>query len=536
MKRLRFLRAVAIVAVLTTSTLAALVAAPPSQAAVDPTTLLVANNYNPTTFDPAIAYDQVGPAVFRSTYEQLVRLKGASTSQYEGVLATHWTANAAKTIWTFSLRKGVMFHDGTPFTAEAVRFSINRTLAINQAASFIMGQFMDTHSVRVLDPYTVQFHLNVPAPRLLAAMASQWGNWVVSPAAIKAHTIKKDLGQAWLATHDAGSGPYTISQYLPNQSITLVKFPGYWRGWAGHHVDRVVMTFVTQEATRRGLIEKGDIDLTLTFSPQNLRAMQQNPRLKVDLSPGVLQEELVPTVSGPFASVAARQALAYAFDYNAMNTSFLKGFAVQAQGPIAHGIYGHNLALPLYRTDLAKARRLFAAAGVKPGTTVTAWYIADDTIARQIALITQGQLAQLGISVKLTGYDTAAFQNAQGGNEPIARRPNLWVSNWFPDYSDPIDVITPLYHSRTGASGAVNMGLYHNAEVDRLLAQAAVTADPAKQQKLFDRLQYILTWSDPAAVYISDTAYQSVYRTTVHGFVVNPTYGNTFEYYPLWKS
>jgi len=507
----------------------------PVGAATDAATLYVANNYNPTSFDPAIAYDQVGPAVFRNCYDQLVKLKGASTSQYQGDLATSWEANAAKTVWTFHLRHGVLFHDGTPFTAAAVQYSIQRTFAINQGPSFILGQFMSIKGVEVADPYTVRFHLNIPAPRLLAAMSSQWGNWIVSPATIQKHTVKKDWGQAWLANHDAGSGPYLLSQYSPNSSVTLTQFPQYWGGWSGKHVSRVVMTFITQEQTRRQLIEKGDIDLTLTFSPQNLRAMQGNSQLRVDLSPGVLQEELVPTEYGPFSRVQARQALAWAFDYDAMNTIFLKGFAEQSQGPIAHHIFGHDAKLPMYHADLNKAKQLFAQAGVKPGTTVTAWYIADDQLARQIALITQAQLGQLGIQVKLTGMDTAAFQNAQAGNATLDKRPNLWVSNWFPDYSDPIDVITPLYRSKSGANGAVNMGLYSNKQVDRLLDTAAVTTDPTKQQDLFNQIQYILTISDPAAVYISDTSYEQVYRASLHGFYSNPTYGNTFDFYTIWK-
>jgi len=504
----------------------------------DAQTVVVAYNYNPTSLDPGIAYDGLGPLLFRNCYEQLLRLKGSSTTQYEGELATRWTSNAAKTIWTFYLRKGVLFHDGTPFTADAVRFSIDRTLAINQSPAFIMGQFMTPNDVKVIDPYTVQFRLKKPAPDLLAAMASQWGNWIVSPAAITAHTVKHDRGQAWLANHDAGSGPYMLSRYVPNSSITMVKFPGYWRGWSGHHINRIVVTFATQEATRRSLIERGDADITLTFSPQNLRAMAKEPQLKEDVTPGVLQEVLVPTVAGPFASPKARLALAYAFDYDAMNQQFLKGFAIQAQGPVAHGIFGHDFALPIPHTDLTKARQLFAEAGVKPGTKLTAWYISGDLIAREIALITQAQLGQLGFNVQISERDGSAYINAQGESpsaEPVGQRPNLWVSNWFPDYSDPIDVTTPLYHTRTVSAGAVNMGLYSNHEIDMLLAQAAVTADRAKQQQMFNRIQYILAWSDPAAVYISDASNSYVYRTTLHGFNSNPIYGYTFDFYPMYK-
>lgn len=125
--------------------------------------------------------------------------------------------------------------------------------------------------------------------------------------------------------------------------------------------------------------------------------------------------------------------------------------------------------------------------------------------------------------------------NLQGGGAPAAARPNLWATNWFPDYSDPIDVITPLYHTKIASLGAVNMGLYSNKDVDTLLARSAVATDPVAQQALFDRAQRILTVDDPAAAYISDTSYDQVYRSNLHGFYSNPVYGNTFDFYPLYK-
>ena len=530
----RFPSSLALVAVLAAS-LAAGAPRSVTHAATDSHTLYVANYQWDPNYDPGTQYGQVGPVIFRNCYDSLVRLKGAGTSQYQGDLATSWTANAAKTIWTFNLRQGVRFHDGTLFTADAVQFSIDRLLTLNQGPAFILGQFMNQKSIKILGPNKIEFDLTEAAPRLLAAMSSQWANWIVSPAAIKAHTVKNDSGQAWLVNHDAGSGPYMIQNAVTNSSVDLVKFTNYWGGWSGQHLNRIVMNYVPEEQTRRELIEKGDVDLTLFFSPQNLIALQQNPQLKVDLSPGVLQELLIPTMSGPFASPLARQALAYAFDYDAMNKVFLKGFAIQAQGPIAHTIYGHDSSLPLYHTDLAKAKQLFAQAGVKSGTTLTLWYISNDQLAKQIALITQGQLGQIGINVQLVGKDSTTINNAEGGTEPASQRPNLWATNWFPDYSDPIDVITPLYHSKGNLGGAVNMGLYSNTRVDALLAKAAITANAAAQQALFNQIQTILTITDPAATYISDTSYQQVYRATLHGFYDNPTYGNTFDFYPMYK-
>ncbi len=532
----RFRTPLALTAALLASLVPCSLRAVTTQAATAVNTLYVANYEWDPSYDPGTQYGQVAPVIFRNCYDSLVRLKGSNTSVYEGDLATSWSSNAAKTVWTFNLRKGVHFHDGTLFNASAVQFSIDRLLTLNQGPAFILGQFMNQKSIKILGPYKIEFDLTEAAPRLLAAMSSQWANWIVSPAAIKAHTVKNDAGQAWLVSHDAGSGPYMIQSAVTNTSVTLVKFNQYWGGWSGKHVSRVVMTYVPEEQTRRELIEKGDVDLTLFFSPQNLIALQKNPQLKVDLSPGVLQELLIPTVSGPFAGPLARQALAYAFDYDAMNKQFLKGFAVQAQGPIAHTIYGHDNSLPMYHTDLAKAKQLFAQAGVKAGTKVTLWYISNDQLAKQIALITQGQLGQIGITVQIVGKDSSTINNAEGGNEPASQRPNLWATNWFPDYSDPIDVITPLYHTKGNLGGAVNMGLYSNKQVDALLAKAAVTTNAAAQQVLFNKIQTILAITDPAATFISDTSYQQVYRAALHGFYSNPTYGNTFDFYPMYKS
>ena len=132
-------------------------------------TLVVAYPTTPSSLDPAVAYDGAGPSVLRGLYEGLVRMKSASTSEVEGVLATGWSSNAGKTIWTFHLRHGVRFHDGTPLDAAAVKASLLRTLKMNQAPAFITGQFVSASGITVRDPYTLEFALSAPAPRLLYA-------------------------------------------------------------------------------------------------------------------------------------------------------------------------------------------------------------------------------------------------------------------------------------------------------------------------------------------------------------------------------
>lgn len=499
-------------------------------------TLVVAYPTTPSSLDPAVAYDGAGPSVLRGLYEGLVRMKGASTSEVEGVLATSWSSNARKTIWTFHLRHGVRFHDGTPLDAVAVRASLLRTLKMNQAPAFITGQFVSASGITVRDPYTLEFALSAPAPRLLYALASQWGTGIVSPVAVKAHTVKGDSASAWLASHDAGTGPYTIGQVVPGQSVTMVKYSGYWRGWAGPHVARVIVSYVAEVSTRRSLVEKGDADISNTFTPQDLTAMRGNAQLATDTGYGLQNVTLAPTVAGPFASVAARQALAYAFDYAALPHSLLKGYALASQGPLARAAYGHDGSLPAPRTDLARAKALFAQAGVKPGTSVTLWYEAGDETQRDVALVAQGQLAQLGIAVQIQAHDSATYFNLLFSNQPASKRPNLWVVTWYPDYNDAVDWLSPLYHGRdSGGDGSANAGLYRNAEVDRLLGQASTTLDAAARQRMLDRIQTILTVEDPAAVPVTEIPNSTVYRRSLRGYFYNPVYTLTYDYYSLSK-
>lgn len=499
-------------------------------------TLVVAYPTTPSSLDPAVAYDGAGPSVLRGLYEGLVRMKSASTSEVEGVLATGWSSNAGKTIWTFHLRHGVRFHDGTPLDAAAVKASLLRTLKMNQAPAFITGQFVSASGITVRDPYTLEFALSAPAPRLLYALASQWGTGIVSPAAVKAHTVKGDFASAWLASHDAGTGPYTIGQVVPGQSVAMVKYPGYWRGWAGPHVGRVIVSYVAEVSTRRSLVEKGDADISNTFTPQDLTAMRGNAQLATDTGFGLQNVTLAPTVAGPFASVAARQALAYAFDYAALPHSLLKGYALASQGPLARAAYGHDGSLPAPRTDLARAKVLFAQAGVKPGTSVTLWYEAGDETQRDVALVALGQLAQLGIAVQIQAHDSATYFNLLFSNQPAAKRPNLWVVTWYPDYNDAVDWLSPLYHSRdSGGDGSANAGLYRNAEVDRLLGQASTTLDAAARQRMLDRIQTILTVEDPAAVPVTEIPNSTVYRRSLRGYFYNPVYTLTYDYYSLSK-
>jgi ABC-type transport system substrate-binding protein len=175
-------------------------------------------------------------------------------------------------------------------------------------------------------------------------------------------------------------------------------------------------------------------------------------------------------------------------------------------------------------------------AGVKPGTTMTMWYQSEDETTRNAALIMQAQLAQLGIQLKLQAESATAVISEYYGNTPAAQRPNFFVWYWYPDYNDPADWLFPQYDSHEMGSAGANGGFYKNKTVDQLLEKAQTMSRTAPRLKLYNQVQNIVTWTDPAAVFLADLPESTVYRTALHGYYLNPVYTATYDYYGMWKS
>lgn len=494
-------------------------------------TLIVAYNEAPVDLDPASSYDSQAEAVLRGEYESLVTLQGSSTTAVTGALAMSWTSSPDHKVYTFHLRHGVTFHDGTPFTADAVQASYTRELVMNQGPAFILGQFFSPKGIKVVDPYTVQFTLSAPSTIFLQALTSQWGTHIISPQAIAQHP--KDL-HTWLQSHEDGTGPYTLSSMVPGQSYTLVKYPKYWGGWSGAHVSTVIVRIITADATRRELVGRGDADIANGLTPSDMVALSSNPAVDAAQRYGARNLSLVMDVYGPLASTAARQAMLYAFDYNAFVKDLLHGYGLQAQGPMPRTIADHDTSLMLYPTDLAKARALLAQAGVASGTKMTLWYQAEDEITKEAAEVMQAQLAQIGLDLSIQAVESTTLTGTFYSNKPASQRPNFIAWYWYPDYNDAGDWLYPQYDSSQVAGAGSNGGYYKNAMVDTLLVQAANTVDPVKRSLLYKKVQQVLV-ADPPAVWLADLPETTAVRRSVHGYLLNPAYTDSYDYYALSK-
>src|SRR5215212_2892320 len=236
-------------------------AAPSRRLQAEPGTLIIAMNGSPSDLDPHSVYDYRSAMPLRGPYEGLIALEGGATDKYVPVLAESWEANDDKSVWTFTIRSGVTFHDGTPVDAEAVRASFERFLTMGLGPAGAMRRFIDDPAqITASDERTVVFDCGGPQPLLEAYLTSQYGPLILNVPGVKQNEADGDLGHAWAQLNEEGlgTGPYRIVEFEPEQQLVLERYDDYWGGWEGNHFDRVIFRVVPENETRRQLIEQGE--------------------------------------------------------------------------------------------------------------------------------------------------------------------------------------------------------------------------------------------------------------------------------------
>ena len=511
----------------------------PVAAQDDLETLTIAMNGTPSDLDPHSAYDYRSAIALRGPYEGLIALKGAATDEYEGVIAESWEPNADKSVWTFSIRPGVTFHDGSPVDAEAVRASFERFLTLGLGPSSAIARFVsDPAKITAPDAMTVVFDLGKPQPLFESYLTSQYGPLVMNTKLVMEEEADGDLGHGWAQLNEEGlgTGPYRIVSFDPNQQLVMERYDGYWRGWEGAHFGRVEIRVVTENETRRQLIEQGDVDIVDNLVPEALLALEQNPDLVVNRSYSSEVDYLMLTVTGPLASPEARQALCHAFPYEEVVQGVYKGYGKRAVGPVAEVVRGFDPATFSYTTDLAKAKELLAQAGVEEGTEITLTQESGDENVKAAMGLFQANLAEIGLNLTIDTVDLGTFTATIFGDAPVEERPMVVPWFWWPDYNDAWNHVYPQVSCEAWGSKGTNSGFYCNPRVEELLNASRDEADPAAYQAALTEIQQIVTRDDPAAIYYMQREWTTILRKQIQGFVFNPINIGTYDFYRLSRA
>lgn len=497
---------------------------------IDTSTLTIAIEFEHAGNDPAVIYDN-SSRIIVAMYEDLVTLK-PGTTEIAPQLATEWKVSPDGKDYTFTLRQGVKFHDGTDLTSEAVKLSLERMAAINKGPAWMFAG--EWSSIETPDPQTVVFHLNKSDPAFLAKLAGPAGPEIISAKAIKDHA-GTDNGQAWFLENEAGTGPYTLSKWDRGQQVALKKFDQYWGGWQGNHVSNVVFKYVKESSSQLMLLEKGEIDVAPGLPTDTILDLKKNPKPGIKIVNGQTQNILSLVLncqSGPLKDKRVRQAVAYAVDYDGLLKNVWGGLYEPLLGPLPSADPNHFAGTYSYKFDLAKAKELLTAAGYPDGGFTLKLGLSENSAPfRAIAETVQANLKQVGVDVQIETYAWGTLYDLEGKVDTAL---DLMPIGNYPDYADSSSMLGNEFGSWAWGVNGWNFSFYKNDQVDELLKQVNSTTDATARAQLFQQIQALIV-DDMPLVSIGTRVDNMAMRDYVQGYYTRPMMSNSYPVYEMYK-
>ncbi|TMI71525.1 MAG: peptide ABC transporter substrate-binding protein [Bacillati bacterium ANGP1] len=435
-------------------------------------TLRVGLNADPPNLDPHQSTAAVDRQVFQNLYDKLVDIN--QNLEIVPMLATSWQIADGGRTYTFKLRQGVVFHDGTPFNAEAVKFNFERMLD----KSFGSPRFNEVNlvtGVTVVDPYTVRISLEKPYSPFLAVLSDRAG-MMVSPAAAQ------KLGKG-LAREPVGAGPYKFVEKRPQERIVLERFDQHWDKNAGN-IDRIIYRPFTDENARLANLRAGELDIIDQVAPTEVPKLRTDPVLRLLERSGLEWQGVWIMVAGPpFNNKLLRQALNATIDRGTLVNVVFGETAVPANGPFPPALFTYdvpvNSRIPERNLDLA--RQKLRDAGMPSGFSFTL-KITPGRVAQQVAQVIQSMAADAGIKVNIEIVEFGAILS-QGETHKFEAILLGWSGRPDPDGNIYGDFVT---------DGGLNFSAYSNPRVDTLLDAARILTTRDQRRRAYGDVMNIL--------------------------------------------
>jgi peptide/nickel transport system substrate-binding protein len=441
------------------------------------------------TLDPHSQNHATTNSILQHAYEGLTRY----TKDYriEPALATGWK-QISDTHWRFTLRKGVKFHDGSPFTADDVVFSFGR---IMQPQGTMQIYVTGVKEVKKVDDHTVDFILSGPVPILLRNIVDfriMSKTWAEKTRSENVQDYRKKE-ETFASRNVNGTGPYMIKSWAPDKSITMEHFKGWW-GKLDGNVTEVTYNPIKADATRVAALISGDVDLVTDLPVQDVERLRKEPKLKVldghevrTIFIGMDQhsnELKYSDVKGanPFKDKRVREALHIAVDREAIKRVTMRGLSIPAGIMVAPGVHGWSKDLDVPpKVDLARAKKLLAEAGYPNGFEFTLdcpnnRYVNDEKICQALV----GMWAKIGMRVKLNSMPFANFIPKILNHDTSA-----YLLGWGVATFDALYTLQSLVRTKTtGADGNFNLGRISDPKLDNTIDAIKIATDPAARDAL----------------------------------------------------
>ena len=492
-------------------------------------TLTIVRPTDPVSLDPNLETTAPGAWVYFNMLEGLLTLD--DKMQVKPALATSYEVLSPTKV-RFKLRPNVKFHDGTPFNAEAVKFTFDRALKGSPPARWAsLAGSLDR--AEVVDGLTVDVVTKEPYGPILRTLA-MYCMGIVSPTAVQ--KLGQDFSRA-----PVGTGPFKFVEWKTNTHVIIERFNDYWGDKA--LVDRVIFKVVPEEGARMIALQTGDADMVLIPSPAQLPALRKDPKFTVHETTGI-RVVFAGFHAGmaPLDDVRVRQALLHAVDRKAILDNIMEGSAGPALGVLAPGVFGYkDMQLDkVYPFDRARAKALLAQAGWTPGPDgilvkggqrlSLSWLAARGRYPKdgEITEAIQAMFKEVGVEAKVQVLEWGAvFQQVRGN--PLNH--HMFTLGWVTSNADADYSLYALFHSKQVPPAGWNTSRYASARVDTLVEQARRSLNQTEREKLYGEVQDILA-KEMVWIPVYTTKEIVVSRAGVKGFHVHPVEYNL----ALWKT
>jgi peptide/nickel transport system substrate-binding protein len=429
-------------------------------------------------------------------------------------LAASWHVSEDGRKWTFDLQEGVLFHDGTPFNAEAVKFSLERVI---EKGSMLKG--VPIQSIEVQNDHTVIITTEEPFASLPSYLTK-------GDTAVVSNNSFNEKGEI---EKIIGTGPFKFDSWVPNQEVTLVKNEQYWGKTP--QIDKVVYKGIPEATTRMMMLKNGELDMARLLPADQAAELRSNPNIQVHTGPILRNRNIILNMNKePFDDIKVRQALNYAIDKQAISEYVMAGIDEPARGAFPSISSWVNPKVDGYDYNRDKAKELLSQAGWqdtdqdgvldKNGKRFEMKMITFFERAELPAMaeVIQNQLKQVGIQIHIQVLES-------GGSQALREKGDFDMYlvaralGFVPDPS--YYLISDFHSSNTGAKGWGAYG-YSNPQIDELLQQGQVTMDTEKRHQIYNQVQEIIVNESPV-IFISNYANVIATRSNIEGYRIHPT-------------
>lgn len=463
-------------------------------------TLVAALANTPDQFDPHATTSQASFQVLENVYDTLV-VPSAEDLTFEPSLATEWTTSEDGLEWVFTLREGVTFHDGSPFDAEDVAYSLNRIIDEELANAF---RFTNVTSVEATGDLEVTITVSAPTPNLLANVGGFKGMAIVP----------SESAELDLATQAVGTGPFELVSTSAG-GVELAAFEDYWG--EGPSIEGVEYRYVGESAAALTGLENGDIDWTDNVPAQSIEGLAQTEGVELGQTGGSDYYYMAfNQTRPPFDDVDVRRAIAYAVDRESITEAATFGAGTANQTAIPSASFWASDYAP-FDQDTAQAEQLLADAGAE-GLEFSVMVPDSDEPAVASAQVVASQLAEVGVTMDVDTVETGVFLDRQGQGDFDAFS-WAWVGN-----IDPFD----FYQAQHLTDASSNFQGYSNPEVDELLTQAASETDQDARKDLYAQAEQLIV-DDVSYLFYFNPDVVEAWSSSVSGYTARPDSAVNFE-------